>query len=166
MAKTKLENMVLTIEEMENLAAEKNLEIIDSEKEEIFFLKSKRAKNPKYEVQIKEDENEQPKEELKEESEPENQPQEDCKPKQVHESKDRDIKIESGKVDDINVKLIYHRMKDDSKQYRIFLAKKIDGKLKRTRLVNEEIKNIQTDEKKMIEYYQKIINGKIQIQVA
>lgn len=89
------------------------------------------------------------------------------KPKQIHESRDRDIKIESGKVGDINVKLIYHRMtKDNSKQYRIFLSKKIDGKLKRTRLVNDEIKAIQTDEKKMLEYYKKIIDRKVKIQVS
>lgn len=88
------------------------------------------------------------------------------KPKQIHEAKDRDIKIVSGKVGDINVKLIYHRMKDNSKQYRIYLAKKVEGKLKRIRLVNDEIKVIQTDEKKMIEYYQKIIDKKVKIQVS
>lgn len=79
--------------------------------------------------------------------------------KQVHIARDRDIKIDSCKVGDIGVKIIYHRMKDQSKQYRIYIAEKVDDKLKRTRLVNDEIKAIQSDEKKMIAYYQKITKG-------
>lgn len=78
------------------------------------------------------------------------------KTKQVHTPQDRDIKIESTKVGEIGIKLIYHRMKDGEKQYRIFIAEKVDGKLKRTRLVNDDIKAIQSDEKKMVAYYQKI----------
>ena len=81
------------------------------------------------------------------------------KTKQVHTPQDRDIKIESTKVGDIGVKLIYHRMKDGEKQFRIFIAEKVDDKLKRTRLVNDEIKNIQSDEKKMLTYYQRITKG-------
>lgn len=81
------------------------------------------------------------------------------KTKQVHIPRDRDIKIDSCKVGDIRVKIIYHRMKDGEKQFRIFIAEKVDGKLKRTRLVNDEIKNIQSDEKKMVAYYQKITKG-------
>lgn len=81
------------------------------------------------------------------------------KTKQVHTPQDRDIKIESTKVGDINVKLIYHRMKDGVKQYRIFIAQKVNGKLQRTRLVNEDIKAIQSDEKKMLAYYHKITKG-------
>lgn len=136
---------VMTIEEMENFAAENNLVVVDTDNENVYELKtSKRAKKVKFVIEIKSEE----------------------KPKQVHTTKDRDIKIESGKVGDINVKLIYHRMKDGSKQYRIFLAKKIEGKLKRTRLVNDDIKAIQLDEKKMLEYYQKIMAGKVKVEVA
>lgn len=79
--------------------------------------------------------------------------------KQVHVARDRDIKIDSKKVGEIGVKIIYHRLKDGQKQFRIFIAEKVDGKLKRTRLVNDEIKNIQSDEKKMVAYYQKITKG-------
>ena len=81
------------------------------------------------------------------------------KTKQVHTPQDRDIKIDSCKVGEIGVKLIYHRMKDGEKQYRIFIAEKVDGKLKRTRLVNDDIKAIQSDEKKMVAYYQRITKG-------
>lgn len=81
------------------------------------------------------------------------------KPKQIHTPQDRDIKIDSCKVGEIGVKIIYHRMKDGQKQFRIFIAEKVDGKLKRTRLVNEDIKAIQSDEKKMVAYYQKITKG-------
>lgn len=79
---------------------------------------------------------------------------EDEKKKQVHTHQDRDIKIDSTKIGDFGVKLIYHRMKDDSKQYRIFISYKDDnGKLIRRRLVNDAIKAIQDSEKKMKEYY-------------
>lgn len=88
------------------------------------------------------------------------------KEKQVHEAKDRDIKIESGKVGDINVKMIYHREKDGNKQYRIFLAQKIDGKLKRTRYMTEELKANQKDEKFVKKVYDQIITGKVKVQVA
>ena len=50
-------------------------------------------------------------------------------------------------------------MKNGEKQFRIFISEKVDGKLKRTRLVNDEIKSIQSDEKKMLTYYQKITKG-------
>lgn len=88
------------------------------------------------------------------------------KPKQVHEAKDRDIKIESGKVGDINVKMIYHREKDGTKQYRIFLAQKVDGKLKRTRYITEELKKVQKDEKAVKKVYDDILAGKVKVQVA
>lgn len=147
MAKATVETKVMTIEEMENFAGENNLVVIDTEDENTFELRtSKRAKTAKFIIQIKEEAED--------------------KPKQVHEAKDRDIKIDGGKVGDINVKLIYHRMKDSSKQYRIFLAQKVDGKLKRVRLVNDEIKAIQSDEKKMREYLQKVLAGKVKVKVA
>lgn len=92
-------------------------------------------------------------------------PEED-KPKQVHEVKDRDIKIESGKVGDIGVKLIYHREKDGTKQFRIFLSQKVDGKLKRIRYMTEELKTNQKDEKFVKKMYDQIIAGKVKVQVA
>lgn len=77
--------------------------------------------------------------------------------KQVHIARDRDIKLDSKKVGDIGVKIIYHRMKDGQKQYRIFVAQKVDGVLKRNRLVNDTIKAIQDNEEKMVEYFNKIV---------
>lgn len=88
------------------------------------------------------------------------------KEKQVHEAKDRDIKIESGKVGNINVKMIYHREKDGTKQFRIFLAQKVNGKLKRVRYMTEELKANQKDEKFVKKIYDQIIAGKIKVQVA
>lgn len=88
------------------------------------------------------------------------------KEKQVHEAKDRDIKIESGKVGDINVKMIYHREKDGTKQYRIFLAQKVDGKLKRTRYMTEELKANQKDEKFVKKVYDSIMAGKTKVKVV
>ena len=157
MANQKIEKMVVkSFEELENLAAEKGLIVVNTDNENIFNLKtSKRAKTIKMEVEVRE-----------EEIEEEVQEEEEVKEKQVHIPRDRDIKIESGKVGDIGVKLIYHRMKDGEKQFRIFLSQKIDGKLKRVRLVNDEIRSIERDEKKMIEYLHKILNKEIEIKVA
>ena len=93
-------------------------------------------------------------------------PEAEEKPKQVHEAKDRDIKIKSGKVGDINVKMIYHREKDGTKQYRIFLAQKVDGKLKRTRYMTEELKKNQKDENFVKKVYDSIIAGKTKVKVA
>ena len=142
----KIEKMVVkSFEELENLAGEKGLIIVNTDNDNIFNLKtSEKAKTVKMEVEVQEEEVQ----------------------KQVHIPRDRDIKIESGKVGDIGVKLIYHRMKDGEKQFRIFLSQKIDGKLKRVRLVNDEIKSIERDEKKMIEYLHKILNKEIKIKVA
>ena len=143
----KIEKMVVkSFEELENLAGEKGLVIVNTDNDNIFNLKtSEKAKTVKVEVEVQEEE---------------------IKEKQVHIPRDRDIKIESGKVGDIGVKLIYHRMKDGEKQFRIFLSHKVDGKLKRVRLVNDEIKSIERDEKKMIEYLHKILNKEIKIKVA
>ena len=148
MANQKSEKMVVkSFEEMENLAAEKGLVIVNTDNENVFNLKtSEKAKTVKMEVEVQEEE--------------------EVKEKQVHIPRDRDIKIESGKVGDIGVKLIYHRMKDGEKQFRIFLSQKIDGKLKRVRLVNDEIKSIERDEEKMIEYLHKILNKEIEVKVA
>ena len=148
MANQKIEKMVVkSFEELENLAGERGLVIVNTDNENIFNLKtSEKAKTVKMEVEV--------------------QDEEEVKEKQVHIPRDRDIKIESGKVGDIGVKLIYHRMKDGEKQFRIFLSQKVDGKLKRVRLVNDEIKSIEKDEKKMIEYLHKILDKKIQVKVA
>ena len=79
------------------------------------------------------------------------------KPKQVHISRDRDIKIDSKKVGDYNVKLIYHRMKDGEKQFRIFISYKSDeGKLIRKRYVGDDIKNVKDNEKKSLDVYNKL----------
>ena len=146
MANQKIEKMVVkSFEELENLAGERGLVIVNTDNDNIFNLKtSEKAKTVKMEVEVQEEEVQ----------------------KQVHIPRDRDIKIESGKVGDIGVKLIYHRMKDGEKQFRIFLSQKVDGKLKRVRLVNDEIKSIEKDEKKMVEYLHKILNKEIKIKVA
>ena len=137
--------VVKSFEELENLAGERGLVIVNTDNDNIFNLKtSEKAKTVKMEVEVQEEEVQ----------------------KQVHIPRDRDIKIESGKVGDIGVKLIYHRMKDGEKQFRIFLSQKVDGKLKRVRLVNDEIKSIEKDEKKMVEYLHKILNKEIKIKVA
>lgn len=129
----KMELEVITEEQLDNMISE-GYEMLDSEDETQVVLKKGRKKVT-YKVK------------------------EWQKTKQVHTPQDRDIKIDSCKVGEIGVKIIYHRMKDGQKQYRIFIAEKVDGKLKRTRLVNDEIKAIQSDEKKMVAYYQKITKG-------
>lgn len=140
-----IETKTMSIEEMENFAAEQNLVVVDTDDENKYELRtSKRAKTAKFIIQIAEEK----------------------KAKQVHESKDRDIKIKSGKVGDINVKMIYHREKDGTKQYRIFLAQKVDGKLKRTRFMTEELKKNQKDEAYVKKVYDSIIAGKTKVKVA
>ena len=86
--------------------------------------------------------------------------------KQVHIARDRDIKIESKKVGDIGVKLIYHRTKDGTKQYRIFIAQKVDGVLKRNRLNNDELKAIDRDEAKCLNYFNKITKSEKTLKAA
>lgn len=83
---------------------------------------------------------------------------------QIHIKRDKDIKVgESRKIDKYRIKLIYHRLKDESKEYRIFIAyKNEDNKLKRIRLINEDIKEIHLNEKKMIEYFEKIKKNQIE----
>lgn len=93
-------------------------------------------------------------------------PEDEKKPKQVHEPKDRDIKIESGKVGDIGVKMIYHREKDGTKQFRIYLAQKVDGKLKRIRYNTEEMKKNQKDEKFIKKVYDSILSGKTKVKIG
>lgn len=76
---------------------------------------------------------------------------------QIHIKRDRDIKIDMKKIENYNLKLIYHRKKDESKEYRLFISYKDDeNNLKRIRMINDEIKSIHNDEKKMIEYFKKL----------
>ena len=82
---------------------------------------------------------------------------------QIHQKLDRDIKIDMRKIDDYNIKLIYHRKKDDSKEYRLFISYKDENKkLIRKRMINDSIKKIHNDENKMIEYFEKIKKSDIQ----
>lgn len=99
------------------------------------------------------------------ESEPEKESEKEEKPKQVHESRDRDIKIESGKVDGIGVKIIYHRDSKGEKQYQIWLSQKVMGKLIRQRYKADAFKEIERDEKKALEYYHQIIDKKIKVEI-
>lgn len=76
---------------------------------------------------------------------------------QIHIKRDRDIKIDMKKIDNYNIKLIYHRKKDNEKEYRLFISyKDNENNLKRIRMINDEIKSIHSDEKKMIDYFKKL----------
>ena len=82
---------------------------------------------------------------------------------QIHQKLDRDIKIDMKKLDEYNLKLIYHRKKDDSKEYRLFISYKDENKkLIRKRMINDNIRKIHNDEDKMIEYFNKIKKSDIQ----
>ena len=80
---------------------------------------------------------------------------------QIHIQKNQDIKLEMIKIDRYNLKLIYHMKKNQKKEYRIFISyKNSDNKLKRFRLLNEDIMKIQNNEKKMRNYLNNIIEEK------
>lgn len=80
---------------------------------------------------------------------------------QIHIQKNQDIKLEMMKIDRYNLKLIYHLKKNQKKEYRIFISyKNSDNKLKRFRLLNEDIMKIQNNEKKMRNYLKNIIEEK------
>ena len=82
---------------------------------------------------------------------------------QIHLERDRDIKIESRKreSDNHSFKLIYHRDKDNKKEYRIFESfRDSNNKLKRIRLRNDEIKKIEKNEKKMKDYFNSLFEEK------
>lgn len=80
---------------------------------------------------------------------------------QIHIQKNQDIKLEMMKIDRYNLKLIYHLKKNQKKEYRIFISyKNSDNKLKRFRLLNDEIMKIQNNEKKMRNYLKNIIEEK------
>lgn len=80
---------------------------------------------------------------------------------QIHIQKNQDIKIDMKKIDRYNLKLIYHLKKNQKKEYRIFISyKNSDNKLKRFRLLNEDIMKIQNNEKKMRNYLNNIIEEK------
>lgn len=79
------------------------------------------------------------------------------KKNQIHIKRDRDIKIDMRKINNYNLKLIYHRKKDNSKEYRLFISYKDEEKnLKRIRMIDDKIKSIHSDEKKMIDFFNKI----------
>lgn len=75
---------------------------------------------------------------------------------QNHISRDRDIKIESRKIENFNLKLIYHRKKDNEKEYRLFISFKENDSLKRIRMINSQIKEIHNSEKDIRELFSKI----------
>lgn len=75
---------------------------------------------------------------------------------QNHEKRDRDIKLDMKKIDNFNLKLIYHRKKDNEKEYRLFISFKENDSLKRIRMINSQIKEIQNSEKDMMELFSKI----------
>ena len=50
------------------------------------------------------------------------------KKNQMHISRDKDIKIDMIKINNFNIKLIYHRKSDNQKEYRIFISYKNDEK--------------------------------------
>ena len=82
---------------------------------------------------------------------------------QIHNMKDKDIKILSKKreSDNHSFKLIYHRDKDSKKEYRIFESFKDENKkLRRIRIRNSEIRKIEKNEKKMIEYFNSLFEEK------
>lgn len=75
---------------------------------------------------------------------------------QIHISRDKDIKIDSKKreSDSHSFKIIYHRNKDNSIEYRIFESYRDENnKLKRIRIRNSEIKKIEKNKDKMIKYF-------------
>lgn len=81
---------------------------------------------------------------------------------QIHEKKDKDIKIDMRKIKEYNLKLIYHKKKDDSKEYRLFISfKDNSSQLRRIRLINDDIKKIHDNENKMIELFNNISYQKI-----
>ena len=80
---------------------------------------------------------------------------------QIHIYRDKDIKIISRKrdSDSHNFKMIYHRDKDNKKEFRIFESfRDSNNKLKRIRLRNDEIKKIERNEKKMRDYFNSLFN--------
>lgn len=81
---------------------------------------------------------------------------------QIHQKLDRDIKIEMIKLSEYNIKLIYHRKSDNSKEFRIFLSyKNKDKKLIRKRYINDSIRKIHNDEDKMKDFLYKIKKNQI-----
>lgn len=78
---------------------------------------------------------------------------------QIHIEKNNDIKIKSIKKSIFSLKLIYHIDKSNNKEYRIFLSYYDENKkLKRYRIKSKEMKEIEKDLNKSIEYLNKISN--------
>lgn len=85
---------------------------------------------------------------------------------QYHITSDKDTKVWTEKVGDKSFKLIYHRDKDGKKEYRLYMAEKVNGKLKRTRIVNDDIRKIHSNEKKFTQYFKDNILPKYQEKVG
>ena len=85
---------------------------------------------------------------------------------QYHVTSDKDTKVWTEKVGDKSFKLIYHRDKDGKKEYRLYMAEKVNGKLKRTRIVNDDIRKILSNEKKFTQYFKDNILPKYQEKVG
>ena len=82
---------------------------------------------------------------------------------QIHIYRDKDIKIISRKrdSDSHNFKMIYHRDKDNKKEFRIFESfRDENNKLKRIRIRNSEIKKIEKNEEKMKKYFDSLFEEK------
>lgn len=78
---------------------------------------------------------------------------------QIHQERDKDIKIDSRKreSDNHSFKIIYHRNKDNSLEYRIFESyRDSENKLKRIRIRNNEIKKIEKNKDKMMKYFESL----------
>lgn len=81
---------------------------------------------------------------------------------QTHDITDKDTKVFSERIGEVSYKMIYHRDKNGKKEYRFFKAEKVNGKLKRTRIINDDIKRIHNNKDKMIAYYNEKIKGKVE----
>lgn len=78
---------------------------------------------------------------------------------QIHIKKDNDIKIKTIKKSIFSLKLIYHIDKSGNKEYRIFISYYDENKkLKRFRIKSKEMKEIEKDINKSLEYMNKISN--------
>lgn len=78
---------------------------------------------------------------------------------QYHETKMNDIKIKTIKKSIFNLKLIYHINKSGNKEYRIFFSFYDDNKkLKRLRIKDKKMKEIEKDLNKSLDYLNELSN--------
>lgn len=80
---------------------------------------------------------------------------------QMKIKRDKDIKIISDSKINYSLKMIYHINKDDKKEYRIYISYKDSSnkssKIKRIKLINEEIKKSEKNLEKMKKIYSEIL---------